>query len=260
MHNETQIQQTGSKQMSDLVKQEASNLPAENQATAMMQIISRAAADPACDLDKMERLLSMKERIDKEENSRQFNADMASMQIEMPSVAERGTGHNIKYATFEDINDVAKPIMSKYGFAVSFKVVETDKGVRVTGLLLHRSGHREETEMTFPSDTSGSKNAVQAIGSSISYAKRYIMCAMLNITTRGEDDNGFAAVPFAPITAMQAQQISSLLEKCKEETQARFVERFGDPKDTPKSEFNERLAQVRSAHARDNAGDDNGNN
>ena len=99
----------------------------------MMQIISRAAADPACDLDKMERLLSMKERIDKEENSRQFNADMASMQIEMPSVAERGTGHNIKYATFEDINDVAKPIMSKYGFAVSFKVVETDRGVRVTG-------------------------------------------------------------------------------------------------------------------------------
>ena len=246
--------------MTDLVKQEARNLPVESQAAAMMQIISRAAADPACDLDKMERLLSMKERIDKEENSRQFNADMASMQIEMPSIAERGTGHNIKYATFEDINDVAKPILSKYGFAVSFKVVETEKGVRVTGLLLHRSGHREETEMTFPSDTSGSKNAVQALGSSISYAKRYIMCAMLNITTRGEDDNGLAAVPFAPITAMQAQQISNLLEQCKEETQARFVERFGDPKDTPKSEFNERLAQVKSAHARDNAGENNGNN
>ena len=87
--------------MTGLIKQENSNLPAESQATTMMQIISRAAADPACDLDKMERLLSMKERIDKEENSRQFNSDMASMQIEMPSVAERGTGHNIKYATFE---------------------------------------------------------------------------------------------------------------------------------------------------------------
>lgn len=237
--------------MTELINQENNKLPVESQAAAMMQIISRAAADPACDMDKMERLLSMKERIDKEENSRQFNSDMASMQIEMPSIAERGTGHNIKYATFEDINDVAKPIMSKYGFAVSFKVVETDKGVRVTGLLLHRSGHREETEMTFPSDTSGSKNAVQAIGSSISYAKRYIMCAMLNITTRGEDDNGFAAVPFAPLTEMQQQTIQNLLDKCKESTQANFKKVYGEVNEISKADFNKVASELRAAVKRD---------
>ena len=242
--------------MTGLIKQENSNLPTESQATAMMQIISRAAADPACDLDKMERLLSMKERIDKEENSRQFNADMASMQIEMPSVAERGTGHNIKYATFEDINDVAKPIMSKYGFAVSFKVVETDRGVRVTGLLLHRSGHREETEMTFPSDTSGSKNAVQALGSSISYAKRYIMSAMLNITTRGEDDNGFAAVPDAIVSFSQAAELNALLARCKPETQDGVKKIYGDLETLGKSEFNKAMAQLKKAVARDEAKQD----
>lgn len=231
--------------MTGLVKQENSNLPIESQATAMMQIISRAAADPACDLDKMERLLIMKERIDKEENSRQFNSDMASMQIEMPSVAERGTGHNIKYATFEDINDVAKPIMSRYGFAVSFKVVETDRGVRVTGLLLHRSGHREETEMTFPSDTSGSKNAVQALGSSISYAKRYIMSAMLNITTRGEDDNGYAAVPVAKVTAMQALSIRSLLERCSPALKEGFLNIEGQPEDIDRGRYSEVLSRLK---------------
>ena len=232
--------------MTGLVKQENNNLPTESQATTMMQIISRAAADPACDLDKMERLLSMKERIDKEENSRQFNADMASMQIEMPSIAERGNGHNIKYATFEDINDVAKPIMSKYGFAVSFKVVETEKGVRVTGLLLHRSGHREETEMTFPSDTSGSKNAVQALGSSISYAKRYIMCAMLNITTRGEDDNGFAAVPVAKVTAMQALSIQSLLERCPPALKEGFLNIEGSPENIDRGRYSEVLSKLKA--------------
>ena len=242
--------------MTGLIKQENSNLPVESQATAMMQIISRAAADPACDLDKMERLLSMKERIDKEENSRQFNSDMASMQIEMPSVAERGTGHNIKYATFEDINDVAKPIMSKYGFAVSFKVVETDRGVRVTGLLLHRSGHREETEMTFPSDTSGSKNAVQALGSSISYAKRYIMSAMLNITTRGEDDNGFAAVPDAIVSFSQAAELNALLARCKPETQTGVSNIYGDLETLSKSDFNKVMAQLKKAVQRDEAKQD----
>ncbi len=245
--------------MTDLVKQENSGLPAESQAAAMMQIISRAAADPACDLDKMERLLSMKERIDKEENSRQFNADMASMQTEMPSIAERGVGHNIRYATFEDINDVAKPIMSKYGFAVSFKVVETERGVKVTGILLHRSGHREETEMTFPSDTSGSKNAVQALGSSISYAKRYIMCAMLNITTRGEDDNGFAAVPEATVSLAQAAELKALLSRCKPETQSGVHNIYGDLEALRKSDFNRVLAQLKKAVQRDEASQNENN-
>lgn len=239
--------------MTDLVKQENSNLPVESQAAAMMQIIARAAADPACDLDKMERLLSMKERIDKEENSRQFNADMASMQIEMPSIAERGVGHNIKYATLEDINDVAKPVMSKYGFAVSFKVVETERGVRVTGILLHRSGHREETEMTFPSDITGSKNAVQALGSSISYAKRYIMCAMLNITTRGEDDDGFAATPDATVSPAQAAELTALLTRCKPETQNGVHNIYGDLETLRKSDFNKVLAQLKKAVQRDEA-------
>lgn len=209
----------------------------QNQASVMMQIIANAASDPSCDLDKMERLLEMKERIDKQENSRQFNADMAQMQIEMPSVAERGRGHNIKYATFEDINDVAKPIMSKYGFAVSFKVVESDRGVKVTGILLHRSGHREETEMTFPSDTSGSKNAVQALGSSISYAKRYIMCAMLNITTRGEDDDGNSAAPVKTLSPVQAMTVDRMLAECSDEVKAWFAENYGTPAQFPQAKY-----------------------
>ena len=77
----------------------------------------------------------------------------------------------------------------------------------VTGVLMHRAGHSMRTSMTLPFDTSGSKNAVQAIGSSVSYGKRYVISAMLNIATRKEDDNGYAAVPVAKITAMQAQSI-----------------------------------------------------
>ena len=135
--------------------------------------------------------------------------------------------------------------MSKYGFSISFKVSEVEKGVRVTGLLLHRSGHREETEMIFPSDTSGSKNAVQALGSSISYAKRYIMCAMLNITTRGEDDNGFAAVPVAKVAAIQAQSIQSLLDQCPPALKAGFLNIEGSPENIDKSRYSEVLSKLK---------------
>lgn len=49
--------------------------------------------------------------------------------------------------------------------------------------------------MLLPADVSGNKNAVQAFGSSTSYGKRYVLCALLNITTRGQDDNGHGAAP-----------------------------------------------------------------
>jgi hypothetical protein len=62
--------------------------------------------------------------------------------------------------------------------------------VTVTATLGHVGGHAEETTMTLPHDSSGSKNAVQAIGSSTSYGKRYTALSLLNITTRGEDDDG----------------------------------------------------------------------
>ena len=40
-----------------------------------------------------------------------------------------------------------------------------------------------------PLDTSGSKNGVQAVGSTVSYGKRYAICALLNIST-GDDTDG----------------------------------------------------------------------
>jgi hypothetical protein len=76
------------------------------------------------------------------------------------------------------------------GFSLSFKVRRTDNEIITTGVLAHREGHREETELALPTDTSGSKNAVQAVGSSTSYGKRYTAFALLNITSTGEDDDG----------------------------------------------------------------------
>ena len=60
----------------------------------------------------------------------------------------------------------------------------------ITAILSHREGHSEETTLTLDADKSGSKNAVQAVGSSISYGQRYAAVALLNITTRGMDDDG----------------------------------------------------------------------
>lgn len=163
---------------------------------SIMAVISRAAADPSCDIEKMERLLAMHERMQAKTAEAAFNAAMAEMQCEIPTVGQGALNtHTDKtYATLDDINVTLKPIMQAHGFAISFKVEHTGAGVSVTGILMHRDGHREETTMLLPVDIGKGRNAVQAVGSSTTYGKRYVMCALLNITTgEMQDDDGHAA-------------------------------------------------------------------
>lgn len=224
-------------------------------ADSILAVISRAAADPACDIEKMERLMAMHERMEARTAAAEFNAAMAQMQCDIPTISERAKGHGtIRYATLEDISDIVKPIMKANGFAISFKVEHAANGLSVTGILMHRAGHREETTMLLPLDTSGSKNAVQAVGSSTSYGKRYVMCALLNITTRGEDDDAYSAAPSTSeptITDIQARQLSTLLAKCSARAQEAFNKLYPDVSLIARSSFDTVLNQL-SNSARNN--------
>lgn len=241
------------------VASEQRQVTAVTESATILSVISRAAADPQCDIEKMERLMAMHERMQARTAETAFNASMAEMQIELPSIAERGKTNNGKYATLEDINDVVKPIMQKHGFALSFRVEHMPNGISVTGVLMHRAGHREETTILLPSDTSGSKNAVQAVGSSVSYGKRYVMNAMLNITTRGEDDDGYAAAPKARVTEAQAKTIAAMLGQCLPAAQEAFAGQYGSPEEVSKGDYDTVLARlqraVRLAKEQANAGD-----
>ena len=160
----------------------------ENQFVA---VIERLATDPNSDLIKLEKMLDMQERVLDKHAEKAFAASMASMQSEMPRVFELAQGHNLTYARLEDINDTIRPVLEKHGFCVTFSTTQDDlKAVKVTAICSHKLGAKQETSLILPLDTSGSKNAVQAVGSTVSYGKRYTMCALLNIST-GTDNNGF---------------------------------------------------------------------
>lgn len=178
--------------------------PAQTEGAAILSVIERMATNPDIDPDRIERFIALKERMDKEAARKSFAAALAECQAEIPAIEERGqikygkknaegedTGPT--YALWEDINETIRPILKRHGFALSFRTGQTPEGrIVVTGVLSHRDGHFEETSMSLMHDSSGGKNAVQAIGSSISYGKRYTAGALLNFTSRGEDDDGEA--------------------------------------------------------------------
>jgi len=186
-------------------------------AASIMDVISRAASDPNTDVDKLERLLGLYERITDRQAKASYTQALTAVQGEMPDIKKRGQIKNKSlqvqstYALWEDINDAIQPILARHGFALSFRTGFENGKTLVTGILSHKDGHSEETTIYLPADTSGSKNDVQAVGSSTSYGKRYTAGALLNMTFRGEDDDGNKAGIGDKITDKQAGEIRNLL-------------------------------------------------
>ena len=184
-----------------------------SETAAILSMVERAARDPAVDINKLERLVEMQRQVREDGARRAFAAALAEMQPELPVIAEKGKGHNDKrYALWEDINERIRPVLARHGFALTFRTGQSDGKITVTAVLTHREGHFEETTMALPSDTSGSKNPVQAVGSSTSYGKRYTALALLNITTGGEDDDGRAAGFGPTISQEQVGDLVALIE------------------------------------------------
>jgi hypothetical protein len=96
----------------------------------------------------------------------------------------------------------------------------------VTCILAHRDGHREETSLDLMHDSTGSKNSVQAIGSSVSYGKRYTMCALLNITTKNEDDDGATADTSGWISDAQSRELDALIRETSSDL-AKYLKHMG---------------------------------
>jgi hypothetical protein len=161
-----------------------------------VSMFERLARDPNVDVEKIERLIGMQERIMAHKARAAFNAAFAQMQGELPIIDEKGqilvNGQlRSRFGKHEDIQEAVKPILAKFGFAINHKNRRLENGRHlIIGVLRHREGHSEEDEFECPPDASGGKNDVQAIGSTREYGRRYTTISLLNIVTKGVDDDG----------------------------------------------------------------------
>ena len=172
---------------------------------AMTMTFAQLARDPSVDVAKLERLIAMQERVLALQAKAAFTGAFVPMQADLPEIDEQGQildrgGHvQSRYACYEDIQKVVKPILVRHGFALDFRTEFLgDNGtlIKTIGMLTHRAGHTKTSEFVSVADPSGSKNAIQGIGSTRSYGRRYTTLDLLNITSRApvdRDDDGQAA-------------------------------------------------------------------
>jgi hypothetical protein len=114
---------------------------------------------------------------------------MSKFNAECPTIIKKKQAHNSKYAPLGDIHAQIKSALVSCGLSFRFEQ-DHSSGIEVTCLISHELGHTEKATMKALADTSGSKSAIQAMASTVTYLMRYTLCSALGITTADEDIDG----------------------------------------------------------------------
>jgi hypothetical protein len=99
-----------------------------------------------------------------------------------------------------------------------------DKTVTYTGKVSHIDGHSRDAQIVLPADTGPGRNAVQSHGSTITYAKRYLLTMLLNLVFTNDDDDGNASGA-KPSTEDMTKTLEELIVKVGADRQ-KFLEHF----------------------------------
>jgi hypothetical protein len=194
------------KQQLEIVPQ-AEALPVALTPMAMLE----KAVTSGAGLDMVEKLMGLQERWEKNQARKAFDEAIAAAKLEIPPIERNAKGHNEKtYANFAAIAKTVDPILGKHGLSYRFRTNQGER-ISVTCILSHKAGHYEETTLSGPADTSGNKNAIQAIGSTLTYLQRYSLVQMLGLAAANDDD-GASASGKEKVTQEQADLIRDLLE------------------------------------------------
>lgn len=198
---------------------------------AMIHVIERAAVNPDVDIDKMERLMNMQERMMDRNAEAEFNQAMTRVQANLPTIPKDAYNEHTKskYSKHETIVRIIKPIYTKEGFAISFSEQEqpelnqnkkaSERNITIIGVLRHKGGHSEKYQTTLPIDMVGisgnaNKTGVHGTGSTITYGRRYLTCMIFDVATGDDTDGNVEAVE--PVPCITENQVNALDAKIRE--------------------------------------------
>jgi len=179
----------------------------------------------------IEKMLDLQERNDKNEARKAYHKAMAAFKANPPQIDKDkkvsfGAGKtSYSHASLANVTEKINMALSIQGLSAAWKTEQTNGTIKVICTITHELGHGESTSLTASPDTSGSKNAIQAVGSTISYLQRYTLLALTGLATHDMDDDGNSA---GEVERINDQQFSSLVDMMNEvkADQAKFFKFF----------------------------------
>lgn len=205
--------------MNAITKTEAQEGAVTDYNGGLLEVIARAARDPSVDIDKMERLILMQERVQARDAELAFNRALNAAQSEMRPIAANASNPQTKsrYATYEKLDRVLRPIYTLHGFSLSFDEGDSPKPehVRVICYMSHINGHTRTYHRDMPADGKGAKGGdvmtkTHAAGAAGSYGARYLLKGIFNVAVGEEDSDGNA--PIVRVAAIDDAQWAMLVQ------------------------------------------------
>lgn len=188
------------------------------------QLVSSGA-----DFASVKEMLALSKELAADQARRAFDEAVSAAKAEIPTITKNAKGHNNKaYANFAAYAEALKEVLAKHGLSYRFRADQTDR-ITVTCVLSHKGGHSEENSLSGPADSSGSKNAIQAIGSTLTYLQRYTLVQALGLAASDDDDgvnHGKNEEQLRTISEDQASMVMALIQETDTDI-AKYCEYLG---------------------------------
>ena len=144
---------------------------------------------------ELEKLTQLYEQWENRQAKKEFLQAFTRFQSICPDIRktkEVSFNGNVKYcyAPLADICRQINPFLEKCNLSYRWEHEEENATLKVTCIISHTNGHSERTTMTGPADETGSKNKIQARGSSFTFLQRYTLLGALGISTADSDIDG----------------------------------------------------------------------
>lgn len=202
---------TKNQQETDIVKHK--EIPRDYSINALIS----QAIGANLDVEKMERLFSLREKIKTEQAREAYVSALSKFQGDCPIIEKTkkvlnkdGKTVRYQYAPIDAIAEQIKAPLVKYGLSYKWDVENNAGLIKATAIITHELGHSEVSSFEVPIDIEGYMTTPQKYASALTFAKRYSLCNALGIST-GEEDTDATDVGKESEPKSEKAKISFLL-------------------------------------------------
>ena len=190
------------KEKNEMVAKENGAVAASNP-----QALLAMAVQQNLDVEKLEKLMELQEKWDRQQAKKAFNEAMAKFQSECPVLKKDksvfvGGQERYKYTPLDSIISQTKGLIAANGFSYFIETADEVRerdgkkkaGINIIVEVVHASGHSKKTTLWIPIEHKLSSqgkplmSAPQEYGAALTFGKRYAFCNAFGILT-GDDDN-----------------------------------------------------------------------
>ena len=133
---------------------------------------------------------AMEQRAERSPAIDQLAQALNKAQGALEGAEKNAKGHKHEYADLTEVWRVARPVLAKNGLAILQIFDRTETGTVLITILTHESGQFVESRLPLMAVTD-----YHALGSAVTYSRRYSLAAILGISNDSKDDDAQGAMP-----------------------------------------------------------------